>query len=298
MSIAPESLELKMALLDASLRSLGSGIVAFSGGADSALLLAAAVQALGASNVLAATSASDSLATGEFDEASRFSESLGVTHTRVDTREIERPGYVANGPDRCYHCKDELLEVLTALASQQGFNVVMTGTNADDQRSPHRPGLRAAHAHGVVTPLADAGFSKDDVRATSQLWNLPTWDKPQSACLASRIAYGVTVDPERLARIDRAEATVRQILAERGLDTRNLRVRDTGDQAVIEVDSAWVGEVSQTPEVTAAVLAAGFDEVTVDPRGFRSGSLNDILRPSQRIPGSDARSSWDLPIVD
>lgn len=295
-----DSLTDRLRDVDARLSRLGSVVVAFSGGADSAFLLAAAVRALGPADVLAATSTSDSLAQGEWTAAHEFAVGLGVDHVSVRTDEMNRPGYRANGPDRCYHCKSALGDELTGLARERGMAFVATGTNSDDVTQPHRPGLRAAAERQIVTPLADAGLTKADVRMASHTWGLPTWDKPQAACLASRIAYGVTVEPERLARIDRAESAVRAELARRGIAIRNVRVRDLGDgdSARIEVDAERVSEVRDGSDVESVVRAAGFARAEVDPRGFRSGSLNEGLAPDRLLPGQLGRSSWDLPVVD
>lgn len=290
-------LDSRLSALADRLTGLGSVVVAFSGGADSAFLLAAAVRALGPGHVLAATSTSDSLAEGEWAAAHAFALSLGVPHVAVATDEMSRAGYRDNGPDRCYHCKSALGDVLAALAGDRGYDHVATGTNADDVAEPHRPGLRAAAERDVVTPLADAGLTKADVRAASRRWGLATWDKPQAACLASRVAYGVTVDPARLARIDRAEQAVRAELARQGCTARDVRVRDLGDRARVEFDSELVHRVDPQP-VSAAVTAVGFVGAEVDPRGFRSGSLNEPLRADELVPGHLARSSWDLPVVD
>lgn len=285
-----DPLAAQLADLDAGIRRLGSVLVAFSGGADSAFLLAAAVRALGADHVVAATSTSAALATGEWEAAARFASGLGVRHDRVQTRELLRPGYTSNGPDRCFHCKSELLDLLSELAREAELAHVATGTNADDVRAPHRPGLLAAAQRGVVTPLADAGLSKAQVRDASRRWGLPTWNKPQAACLASRIAYGTPVAADRLARVDRAEAAARAALHRAGIAVVDLRVRDLGDEASgsrarIEVDPTQVAAVAATPEVVEAVAAAGFAHVDVDQRGFRSGALNEDLLPVQRLPG-------------
>ncbi|MFN8126511.1 MAG: ATP-dependent sacrificial sulfur transferase LarE [Candidatus Nanopelagicales bacterium] len=253
-----DHLEARLADLAGRIDSLGSLVVAFSGGADSAFLLAAAVRTLGPGRVLAATSTSAALASGEWEAAHSFARSLGVEHIAVTTDELQRPGYVANGPDRCYHCKAELTEVLTDLAERRGFAVVATGTNADDLREPHRPGLRAAEENDVATPLADAGLTKADVREASRRWGLPTWDKPQAACLASRVAYGVSVDADRLARIDAAESAARSALTDAGITVTNLRVRDLGDRARIEVDAPCVVRKVWTSAVIAGVVASGF----------------------------------------
>jgi len=269
-------LEVRLAALDAELRQLGSVLVAFSGGADSAFLLAAAVRALGADRVAAATAYSDSLPQAERDPARDFAEALGVRVLTPQTHELEREGYRDNGGDRCYFCKAELLDVLTPLAEAHGLAHVATGTNADDARAGFRPGIRAAAERDAVTPLLDAGLTKEQIRVASHAWELPTWDKPAAACLSSRVAFGVEVTAERLARIERAEAGVRRVLPE----VRNLRVRDLGDRASVELDASLVG--IRDDEVVAAVLAAGFDAAAVDQRGFRSGSMNELLPDPER----------------
>jgi uncharacterized protein len=257
-------------------------LVAFSGGADSALLLAAAVRALGPGNVAAATAYSDSLPEAERSPARAFAESLGVRVLTPQTHEMAREGYRANAGDRCYFCKAELLDVLAPLAGEHGLAHVATGTNADDAVAGFRPGIRAASERGAITPLADAGLTKADVRAASRAWGLPTWDKPQAACLSSRIAYGLEVTPARLARVERAELAARTALAAAGIAVENLRVRDLGDGARLEVDRTRVADVAAAADVTEAVRSAGFARVEVDPRGFRSGSMNELLAEPER----------------
>lgn len=255
----------------------GSGAlaVAYSGGADSALVLAAAVRALGPERVLAVTAVSESLASGELDPARALADSLGVTHLTPRTRELERPGYRANGQDRCYFCKSEVLDTILALALDRGFRQVATGTNADDAANPHRPGIAAGRERGIRTPLLDAGLSKADVRAISRHWSLPTWDKPATPCLASRIRYGVEVTPDRLARVDRAETAVRAVLAEAGIPVTDLRVRDLGVAARVEVPAGDVQAVTALQDVREAVAAAGFTGLEVEVSAFRSGRLNE-----------------------
>jgi pyridinium-3,5-biscarboxylic acid mononucleotide sulfurtransferase len=269
--------------LDARLRDLGSVLVAYSGGADSAFLLAAAVRALGPERVAAATAYSDSLPQSERSPARAFAEDLGVRVLTPQTHEMDREGYRANAGDRCYFCKAELLDVLGPLAEEHGLAAVATGTNADDAVAGFRPGIRAAAERGAVTPLRDAGFTKAQVRAASRLWDLPTWDKPAAACLSSRVAFGIEVSPFRLARVERAEAAARSALAAAGLDVRDLRVRDTGDRARLEVDGDRVEAVRATPSVLAAVRDAGFAEAELDGRGFRSGSMNELLPEPERF---------------
>ena len=274
-------LDRRLAALDASLRAHGSLLVAFSGGADSAFLLAAAVRALGPDAVVAATAVSPSLASGELEAAAAFAAGLGVRHLTPATHEMDRDGYRANAGDRCAFCKSELLDVLGPLAAGQGLAAVATGTNADDVRAGFRPGIAAAGERGAVVPLRDAGLTKDQVRTASRAWGLATWDKPAAACLSSRIAYGVQVTPEALARVDRAEAALRAALAEAGTPSREVRVRDLGGGAArIEVDAAVASALPG--EAAAAVAAAGFDRVEVDPRGFRSGSMNELLPDPER----------------
>lgn len=270
------TLDARLADLDALLRPLPGVLVAFSGGVDSGVLLAAAVRALGAGRVVAATAVSPSLPAAELAGAEEFAASLGVRHERPRTDELSRPGYRANAGDRCAFCKTELVEVLRPLAGRLGIDDVVTGTNADDVVAGFRPGIRAAAERGAWTPLARAGLTKDDVRAAARGWGLPLADKPAAACLASRIAYGVPVSAAGLARVERAEAGLRAALAGAGLPVRDLRVRDLGeDRARVEVDAALAGDLATRPDLLRAV--AGFTAVEVDPRGFRSGSMNELL---------------------
>ena len=267
----------RLEVLDAHLRDLGSVVVAFSGGADSAFLLAAAVRALGPEQVVAATAVSSSLPATELDGAAAVARDLGVRHLTPRTEEMSRPGYVANGADRCFHCKAELLHVLAPLAGELGLAAVATGTNADDVVAGFRPGIRAAALAGAVTPLCDAGLTKADVREASRRWGLVTADKPAAACLSSRVAYGLQISPSRLGRIEHAERALRETLAAAGLAVRDLRVRDLGERASVEVDADLVGVLAERPDLLGAV--EGWDEVEVDPRGFRSGSMNEALAP-------------------
>jgi uncharacterized protein len=265
----------RLAALETDLRSRGSVLVAYSGGADSAFLLAAAVRAVGADRVVAATGYSHSLPEVERDPARAFAESLGVEVLTPETHEMDRAGYRANGADRCFFCKAELVEVLAGLAERRGLAAVATGTNADDAVAGFRPGIRAADERGAVAPLRDAGLTKAQVREASHRWGLPTWDKPAAACLSSRVAYGVEVTPHALARVERAEDAVRRELPA----VRNLRVRDLGDdRASVEVDAHLLPLAAAGAErVLGGVLQAGFEVADIDPRGFRSGSMNEAL---------------------
>ncbi|MGC5013598.1 ATP-dependent sacrificial sulfur transferase LarE [Streptosporangium sp. DT93] len=267
------------ALLD-RLAALGSLAVAFSGGADSALVLAAAVRALGTGRVLAVTAVSDSLAAEERDMARGFAASLGVPHLLPATAEAANPGYRANGRDRCYFCKSEVLDVIGRVAAEHGFAHVATGTNADDAVDPFRPGIRAADERGVLAPLRDAGMTKAEVRRAARAWDLVTWDKPAAPCLASRVAYGVEVTPARLHRIETAERAVRHLLARAGLPVTDLRVRDLGDRVRVELDAALRSRAAALPDLVPAVREAGFPGAEVEVADFRSGALNiEPLRP-------------------
>jgi uncharacterized protein len=261
-------LDRRLGALDARLRELGSVLVAFSGGADSAFLLAAAVRALGPDRVVAATAVSPSLALEELPAAQAFASSLGVRHLAPGTDELSRPGYVANGTDRCFHCKATLLDTLRPLAQAHGLAHVATGTNADDAVAGFRPGIGAAAERGAVTPLLDAGLTKAQVRQASRRWGLTTADKPALACLASRIAYGVQVTPARLARVHRLESALRVLL-----QPTDVRVRDLGDgSARVELDPAALARWDAT---AAAAVREEFAQLEV--REFRSGSMNDLL---------------------
>jgi uncharacterized protein len=273
-------LDVRAAALAEQLTALGSVVVAFSGGADSAFLLAAAVRALGPDRVVAATAYSDSLPHAERAPAASFASSLGVTLLTPRTHEMQREGYRANGAERCYFCKAELLDVLGPIATELGMAAVATGTNADDAVAGFRPGIRAAGERGAVTPLRDAGLTKAQVRKLSRRWGLPTWDKPAAACLSSRVAYGIEVSPYRLARVERAEQALRSALSGAGIAVRDLRVRDLGDVARVEVDAAAVEHVRLCAPVLDAVRAAGFGAVTIEVQPFRSGSMNALLDPT------------------
>jgi len=268
-------LDEKLDRLASHLQSLGSVLVAFSGGADSAFLLAAAARALDPEHVVAATAESASLPRAELDAAASFASALAVRHVTPTTDEMSRAGYVANAGDRCYFCKAELLDVLRPLADSLGLAHVATGTNADDARAGFRPGIRAAAERGAVTPLLDAELTKAEVRRASKQWGLVTADKPAAACLSSRIAYGIEVSPQRLARVERAELALRSAMVAAGMAVRDLRVRDLGDTARVEVDADLVDALLARPDLLTAV--EDFPAVEVDPRGFRSGSMNELL---------------------
>ena len=255
----------------------GRSLVAFSGGVDSSVALAAAVRALGSGNVAAVTAVSPSLPATELRAARDLAAGLGVTHYTPPTHELEVDGYRQNSPRRCYFCKSVLLETAGALAARLGYRSVVTGTNASDVAAGFRPGIRAAAERGARTPLADLALDKAAVRAIARHWALPNWDKPAAACTASRIAYGITVTRDRLARVERAEAAVRRSLRIGGHRVGDLRVRDLGDAVRLEVDADLVRPASADPRVVEAIRGAGFREAPVRVEAFRSGSMNDAL---------------------
>ncbi len=264
-----DDLDTKIAALHGQLAFLGSVLVAFSGGADSAFLLAAAVRSLGTVDVVAATAVSPSLAQSELPAASAYALSLGVRHLTPGTDELARAGYVRNDGERCFHCKATLVDTLRPLADSLGLAHVATGTNADDLVAGFRPGIRAAAERGAVTPLS--GLTKAEIREASRRWGLVTADKPALACLASRIAYGIPVTPVGLARVDRAETALRAALGA----VRDLRVRDLGSGvARVELDPVTLARWDDA--LSELVVGSGFVSVTV--REFRSGSMNDALR--------------------
>jgi uncharacterized protein len=272
-------LEQRLAALLNRLAGYRNMVVAFSGGADSAFLLAAAARAIGPANVIAATAVSPSLPSAELEPAARFADGLGVRHLTPHTHEMDREGYQANAGDRCYFCKAELVETLQPIADQFGIEAIATGTNADDAIAGFRPGIRAAFERGAITPLRDARLTKAQIREASRSWGLETFDKPAAACLSSRIAYGIRITPNLLARVDRAEQAVRAHLTPYG--AQNVRVRDIGESASIEIDAKLL-DIVDHDALVELVRAEGFTSAAVDPRGFRSGAMNERLADPER----------------
>jgi uncharacterized protein len=256
------------------LAGYGPTLVAFSGGVDSSVVLAAAARALG-ERAAGLTAVSPAVPAAEIQAAAAFCAELGVAHHPVPTAELDKAGYRENGPRRCYFCKSTLLDTAVDFAASHGFAAVATGTNASDVAAGFRPGIRAASERGARTPLADLALDKEAVRGIARLWGLSTWDKPAAACLSSRIAYGVAISPARLARVERAEAAVRRLLAAQ--QVRDVRVRDLGEAVRVELDAHLVEPVRADPAVRQAIRDAGFTEVPVSVTAFRSGSMNDLL---------------------
>jgi uncharacterized protein len=255
------------------MRSYGSCAVAFSGGVDSAVVAKAARLALG-EKAVATTGVSASLAEGELEQARNLARLIGIRHEVLKTQEFDDPNYTANPANRCYFCKTELYDQMQPLAARLGLAVIVNGANLDDA-GDWRPGMKAAGEHDVRSPLAECGFTKDDVRAMAAEWELPVWAKPASPCLSSRVAYGEEVTPERLMMIDRAE----QLL--RSLDLQEVRARyHRGDLVRLEVPSEAIQRLA-APEIrerlTVELKRIGFKYVTLDLEGFRSGSQNAVL---------------------
>ncbi|MEX2185736.1 MAG: ATP-dependent sacrificial sulfur transferase LarE [Pirellulales bacterium] len=253
--------------------SFGSCAVAMSAGVDSAVVAKAAHLALG-NRAVAITGVSASLAAGELDEARAVARQIGIRHESLDTDEFASPSYIRNAPDRCYHCKTELYTQIRAAADRLGLAVIANGANADDT-GDYRPGMTAASEHNVRSPLLELGITKAQVRELAAFWELPVWDKPASPCLSSRVAYGESVTPERLAMIDQAEAW----LKEQGLSVVRVRYH-TGDLARVEVPPEAIGRISTPPirdELVALLKSLGFKFITLDLEGFRSGSQNALL---------------------
>ncbi len=256
------------------LESYGSCVVAFSGGLDSSVLAKAAQLALG-DRAVAVTATSASMPTEELDEAVKLAGQIGIRHEVVETDEISNPDYQKNEADRCYHCRIEILGRIKSLARQLDAAVVADGANRDDQ-GEHRPGLRAGKEQKVRSPLAECGLRKSELRKLAAVWGLSVWNKSASPCLSSRIAYGEQITPERLAMVGRAERFLR------GFGFEPLRVRyHKGDVARIEVSPEALSKFLDAEfcrKVVEELKSGGFKYVSLDLEGFRSGSLNDLLK--------------------
>ncbi|MBA2783093.1 MAG: ATP-dependent sacrificial sulfur transferase LarE [Rubrobacteraceae bacterium] len=282
--VATGTLHNRLAELERILVPYGSALVAFSGGVDSSLALAAAARALPRHRVLAVTSNNETYLPSELDLAREFAESLGVEHLIVNTRELDNPDYASNPTNRCYFCKSTLYSDLAKMAGELGYGCVVDGANADDE-GDHRPGRRAAKEENVVSPLALARLTKDDVRALAKHLGLPSWDKPALACLSSRFPYGEPITPEKLRRVARAEEFLRS------LGFRQVRVRHHENIARLEVSESELEQAfARREEISAELKDAGFLYVALEMTPYRSGSLNAVLqnsggkKPKQLLP--------------
>ena len=263
----------KYAALTSRLGELGSAVVAFSAGVDSTLLLKVAVDALGCDKVLAVTGRSPSIPRAELDAAAALAAEVGAPHEFLDTHEFDDPNYVANPAQRCYFCKNDLFARLAKLAAERGLNAVLSGANADDL-GDFRPGHRAAAEHQVCSPLADAGVTKAELREMASELGISIHDKPAAPCLSSRVQYGEAITPEKLRRIDAAEMFLRE------LGFRECRVRHHHDLARIEVlpaEMARFADAALRESVEARLRKLGYKYVALDLRGFRTGSMNEVL---------------------
>jgi len=261
-----------LAELEATIATVPSALIAFSGGVDSSLVAAASARVLG-ERALAVTAVSPALAAGELDGARTVATAVGIAHRVISTDELARVGYRRNGADRCYHCKSELYDRLAVLARAASFAATFSGANVDDL-GDWRPGLRAAAEHDVRHPLVESGFRKQDVRHTAADLRIPSADKPAMPCLASRLPYGTEVDPATLAQIDRAESALK------ALGYRELRVRHLGDVGKVELGDADLARARAAADaasaIRAAVLDAGYADCAIDEEPLRSGSFTGI----------------------
>jgi uncharacterized protein len=271
-ALNPGALREKQDRLFRILRSLGRVLVAYSGGTDSAYLAWAAREVLG-DNAIAITADSPSIPESHKRDAADFARRYGIRHEFIPSHEFDNPAYVANNPDRCYHCKDELFRRMEQIAPRYGGAVIVYGVNTDDL-GDYRPGQNAARLHGVKAPLVEAGLSKAEIRELSRLAGLPTWDRPAAACLSSRVPYGTPVTPDVLKRIELAEERIRE------LGFRQFRVRYHNDVARLEIDR---GEMERAlslemfDRLSEIFRGLGFLYSALDLRGYRQGALNEAL---------------------
>ncbi|RIK80675.1 MAG: ATP-dependent sacrificial sulfur transferase LarE [Planctomycetota bacterium] len=264
-------------------------LVAYSGGVDSAVVAKAAQLALG-EQAVAVTGVSASLAAGELEAAQRIAAQIGIRHEVLSTDELGNPEYLQNAPDRCFHCKTELYDQLQRMGAARGIRTILNGANADDL-SDFRPGTKAASQHAVRSPLAECGFTKATVRLIAQHWGIEAWDKPATPCLSSRVAYGLSITPERLARIDAAERLLRSL----GFNTVRVRLHEN-ELARLEVPLDALSRLMDPPTrdtVIRELRRLGFRYVTLDLEGFRSGSFKQLI-PAETLTAFSAAGAGRL----
>ena len=266
--------ETKLNRLEEILKAMGRTLVAFSGGVDSTLLLRLARDVLGKENVLAVTALSPLYPERELKEAKQTAEAMGVRHLLIESNELEIDGFSQNPTDRCYYCKRELFEKLLEVAKAEKMDAILEGSTVDDEKD-HRPGRRAVRELGIRSPLQEAGFAKADVREVSKSLGLPTWEKPSFACLASRFPYGEEITPPALEKVDQAEAFLLS------LGFKQVRVRHYQNLARIEIYPDEIDRLLEAPlrnKVVDRLKEIGYQYVTLDLQGFRSGSMNEVLK--------------------
>lgn len=272
------TLDQKYEKLKEIIHNLGGAIVAYSGGVDSTFLLKVAYKELG-SHVLGVTARSSTYPEREFQESIKYAGIIGARHKVIISEELEIEGFSKNPVNRCYYCKNELFTKIKLIAEEEGLKYVLDGSNFDDTND-YRPGMIAARENGVISPLKEAGLTKDDIRELSKREGLPTWDKPSFACLSSRFPYGNEITVEKLSMVDRAE----QFLLDKGF--RQVRVRHHGDIARIEVPAdnrSKLFNEQLMDEIAAEFTKIGFSYITMDLKGYRTGSMNEVIDTSKAV---------------
>lgn len=272
--MAEQPLKRKLEELKSIIISCKKAVIAYSGGVDSSFLLKCCLDYLGKDNVLAVTAVSPTYTRKELTAAKEIAKGLGISHSIISTDEVDDPNFRSNPANRCYYCKTELFSKLKSIAQRKGIGLVLDGTNADDLKD-YRPGRQAKEELGVRSPLAEAGLNKADIRQLSRKFGLKTWDAPQAACLASRFAYGQVIAPEDLGRVEKAEDYLRS-LGIKMVRVRHYLLSDKTRLARIEVEKGDIQAIAgRGPQVVARIKELGYNYVTLDLEGYRTGSMNE-----------------------